>query len=84
LTYTLILLKKLFSQHTPPDDNAKSIRHMEFKKAQAQNLKQKASSLIEKFEKFSSAPSQDLMEQRLARRAMPVMERRRLKKMTKN
>jgi len=81
------LIKQRFSTCKPSlaeDDNAKSIRHMEFKKAQAQNLKQKASSLIEKFEKFSSAPSQDLMEQRLARRAMPVMERRRLKKMTKN
>jgi len=55
---------------------------MEFKKAQAQNLKEKANALIYKFEKFSSAPSQDLMEQRLARRAMPPMERRRLKKIS--
>lgn len=79
------LIKQRFSTCKPSlaqDDNVKSIRHMEFKKAQAQNLKEKASALIHKFEKFSSAPSQDLMEQRLARRAMPPMERRRLKKIS--
>merc|ERR1712157_209324 len=79
------LIKQRFSTCKPAlaeDDNAKSIRHMEFKKAQAQNLKEKANALIYKFEKFSSAPSQDLMEQRLARRAMPPMERRRLKKIS--
>lgn len=81
------LIKQRFSTCKPSlaeDNDVRSIRHMEFKKAQGQNLKEKAENLVAKFEKFSSAPSQDLMEQRLARRAMPPLERRRLKKKQQN
>jgi len=56
---------------------------MEFKKNQAENLRAKANILVQKFEKFSSAPTQDLMDTRTARRLLPTFERRRLKKALK-
>lgn len=77
------LIRQRFSTCKPAlakEDDTKTIRHMEFKKTQAENLKQKANTLIQKFEKFSAAPSQDLIDTRIARRSMSTMERRALKK----
>ena len=65
------------------DDDSKAIRHMEFKKSQAENLKAKARILTEKFEKFSSAPSQNLIDTRRVRQALPPIERKRFRKRMK-
>lgn len=46
------------------------IRHLQFKQAQAKNLQSKARMVIEKFQKFSGAPSQSMMEARFTRRAV--------------
>jgi len=80
------LIKQRFSTCKPAlaeDDDSKAIRHMEFKKSQAENLKAKALILTEKFEKFSSAPSQNLIDTRRVRQALPPIERKRFRKRMK-
>lgn len=80
------LIKQRFATCKPAlaeDDDSKAIRHMEFKKSQAENLKAKAMILTEKFEKFSSAPSQNLMDTRRARQLLSPLERKRFRKRMK-
>jgi len=50
------------------DMDQKTIRHLQFKQSQAKNLKAKAESVIEKFEKFSNAPTQSEVMARTSRR----------------